>query len=822
MALLAYLAVAGADGRSLRRDTLLALFWPELPNARARAALRQVLFRVRRILGAGALRTDRESVSLAPGTLRCDVVAFEQALAEGDAATALELYRGDLLEGFYVDGMSGELETWMERERARLKRRALRVGWTLAEEAERSHDPVAATTWARRAVALEPDDEIVVRRLIELLDRCGDQAGALRAAADLARRMGGELGSRPSAETRKLVDEIRSRGNRADAPGPKGLGASESARPVSVGGAIAAGGRPAAEPTAVAAKPAGPARPPAGRRPALAAAVIAVGLVTVGGGLLLGARSGRGAAPAVTGPPSVTIASPVARRLYEEGLGRYYAGDEREAGRLLHAALAEDGSCAMCAYFASLADARYDDKAAVRMLRLAMSLAGSVSEPERLFIHYGWADAANSPTRLAIAESLAVRYRPWPEAQLALGQSLWMAGDYIGAVLHLRSVISSDSARTGAASGDCPACTAEWLLVNLYKAADSLPTAVEVARAWVRASPHSRNAWLELSNALAGSGRYDEARAALDSSTAHAAGERDEPIGRAQIEIRAGNFAVADGLLRTVALTGRADSRADALWWLVISLRQQGRLREALAMAKGPLLSAERESTLASGAALVAQGQVLFELGHYPEAAADFEARARSDLGPEPVGVGNRARRLAWFLTQAGSALAAAGDTVSLAALADTVQAWGGQSGLARDRWLHEYLRGLLWMARKRPEEAVAAFRRAVVSETEGFSRLDLELASALLALDRPDEAVTLLRHALSGSIEGGNYYATRTELQELLARAFDRAAEPDSATAYYARVARAWRSADPPLQSRAARAGALGARSGQPLATRP
>ena len=541
-ALLAYLAVAGADGRALRRDTLLALFWPELPDARARAALRQVLFRVRRILGAGALRADRGSVALAPGALLCDVIAFEGHLAAGNPVAALELYRGDLLAGFYVDGMSEELEAWIEGERARLKRRAFQASWSAADEAERCHDASAATTWARRVVALVPDDEIAARRYIELLDRCGDRAGALRAAAELAGRMAEEFGSEPSVETRALVAAIR---NRGVGEGVSGVAASAgSPAPTVISAAVPV--PPEADPAksvlrkvrAVGAA-IWPVRrlqswPRSTRASVFPAAAVVATTLALAGGELLASRGTRAAAP------EVTIASPVARRLYEEGLGRYYAGDDREAARLLHAAVVEDGSCAMCAYYASLADARFDDASAVRMLRLAMHRAGSVSQPERMFIRFGWADATNSPNRLAVADSLAMRYEAWPQAQLAVGEALWMEGQYLDATRHLRLVISADPRDTTASSGDCPACTAEFLLVNAYKAADSMPAAVRAARAWVRVSPSSRSAWLELANALAGSGRYAEARAALDSSIMYAAGQRDDPIGRAEIEIRAG------------------------------------------------------------------------------------------------------------------------------------------------------------------------------------------------------------------------------------------------------------------------------------------
>jgi predicted Zn-dependent protease len=110
-------------------------------------------------------------------------------------------------------------------------------------------------------------------------------------------------------------------------------------------------------------------------------------------------------------------------------------------------------------------------------------------------------------------------------------------------------------------------------------------------------------------------------------------------------------------------------------------------------------------------------------------------------------------------------------------------------------------------MARSRPESAVVAFRQAITSETQGFSRLELDLARALMQLGRAKEAIPVLQHPLRGALEGGNFYATRTELQEELAHAFDAAGERDSAAVYYRTVIQAWHAADPRFQPRVAAA---------------
>jgi hypothetical protein len=152
------------------------------------------------------------------------------------------------------------------------------------------------------------------------------------------------------------------------------------------------------------------------------------------------------------------------------------------------------------------------------------------------------------------------------------------------------------------------------------------------------------------------------------------------------------------------------------------------------------------------------------------------------------------ARRRAWGLTLAATAYAAAGDTSRLAGLADSVEAIGRRSGFGRDRRLSFYVRGLLHEARHDYPAAEAAFRSAISSPNVGYTRINLELARVLLAEHRPRDAVPALSAALRGSLEGSNYYVSRTELEDALARAFAEAGRADSARVYRSRVAAARR----------------------------
>jgi serine/threonine-protein kinase len=210
VALLAYLAAA-TPRQMHRRDSLVALFWPELDQEHARAALRQALHGLRQALGDGVLVTrGDEDIGLDADQIRCDVVEFERAAQAGQLTDALDLYRGDLLEGFFIRG-APEFEQWLEDERARLKAVALRSAALLAERGEARGSLAESAQWARRALRIAPLDEPALRRLLQALDRLGDRAGAVEAYEGFAKRLAAELEAEPAPETQALAAAVRAR-----------------------------------------------------------------------------------------------------------------------------------------------------------------------------------------------------------------------------------------------------------------------------------------------------------------------------------------------------------------------------------------------------------------------------------------------------------------------------------------------------------------------------------------------------------------------------------------------------------------------------------
>jgi DNA-binding SARP family transcriptional activator len=208
LALLCYLALAPLPGFR-RRDSIIALLWPELSDFHGRAALRQAAHVVRRALGVDALVSrGADELGVDHSVVWCDAAAFEAQLNAGRPNAALSLYAGPLLDGFFLSA-APQFEEWLEDSRAHLRARASRAAWMLAAAAERDGDVTAAKHWARRAHGFDPDDETALGALLSLLLRVGDRCGAMHEYERFARRMWREYQIAPSGETEAIIRPLR-------------------------------------------------------------------------------------------------------------------------------------------------------------------------------------------------------------------------------------------------------------------------------------------------------------------------------------------------------------------------------------------------------------------------------------------------------------------------------------------------------------------------------------------------------------------------------------------------------------------------------------
>ncbi|MEX2648573.1 MAG: BTAD domain-containing putative transcriptional regulator [Alphaproteobacteria bacterium] len=191
-ALLAVLALAGVE--SVSRDRITALLWERRGEAQARHSLRQCLLGMRKALDdhdAEILVANPGAVRLASGTAEIDARTFEELVTRGGSASlraAAELYRGDLLEGLFLQ--SEGFEEWLTAQRSLWRGRMRDVLQRLAELEIDSGNSEGAVEASRRLVALdslhEPGHRVLMRAYA-LADR---RADALRQFAFAPKRSG--------------------------------------------------------------------------------------------------------------------------------------------------------------------------------------------------------------------------------------------------------------------------------------------------------------------------------------------------------------------------------------------------------------------------------------------------------------------------------------------------------------------------------------------------------------------------------------------------------------------------------------------------------
>jgi DNA-binding SARP family transcriptional activator len=188
------------------REVMIEHFWASHEPARARSCLGTALSRLRKGLHVeghdwlelSARGEPRISLS-AP--VWYDVVAFEAGTAPALAAPPGEL-EAPLAENLADD-------SWVLTERERLRLLCLRGYRRLMEHYAAVGDVESALAAGHAALRIEPLQELVQQRVIELYHASGQRASAIRQYERLADLLKSELGIVTSKHTRALIDGIR-------------------------------------------------------------------------------------------------------------------------------------------------------------------------------------------------------------------------------------------------------------------------------------------------------------------------------------------------------------------------------------------------------------------------------------------------------------------------------------------------------------------------------------------------------------------------------------------------------------------------------------
>jgi DNA-binding SARP family transcriptional activator len=191
--------------RPQRRDRLIGLLFPDMPERAGRRRLSDLLWLLRRSLPELPLETSIQEVYLSPEIRWLDVEAFRQAAAQPnlcDWLEALSLYRGDLLESVYDD--------WLLEERETLYLQHIQLLHRASDLLLQRQQCDEALPLAERLVQVEPYDEKALRTLMQVYRALGRRGAALAAYERFVSLAADELGVDPDPATQALAQALRS------------------------------------------------------------------------------------------------------------------------------------------------------------------------------------------------------------------------------------------------------------------------------------------------------------------------------------------------------------------------------------------------------------------------------------------------------------------------------------------------------------------------------------------------------------------------------------------------------------------------------------
>ena len=205
LSLLALLIVQ--SGGEADRASLASLLWPDATLSRGLFYLRRTLSTLRTTLGPERTRLQNRTTTRLAFDLTntfCDILAFDAAARRDDAVAleqAVNLYTGPLLEGW--------TEPWVFAQREIRAGQLVDVLEKLAGFRVKEENLRGAARLLRMALAAEPLRESNHVRLMEILIRLGDYAGAEWQFQNLRRLLRTEFNGVPSPQTMETYRRLR-------------------------------------------------------------------------------------------------------------------------------------------------------------------------------------------------------------------------------------------------------------------------------------------------------------------------------------------------------------------------------------------------------------------------------------------------------------------------------------------------------------------------------------------------------------------------------------------------------------------------------------
>jgi DNA-binding SARP family transcriptional activator len=219
--LLCYLLINRNQPHS--RESLADLLWSERSVTQQKGYLRKTLWQLQAALDSQNGRLSERFLAVEPGWIQLkldvdtylDVAAFEKAFLRArnirgreldalDASrlqAAVDLYRGDLLEGWYHD--------WCLFERERYRHIYLAMLDKLMAFCIANHDCETGLVYGERSLRQDAARERTHRRMMRLYYLANDRTGALRQYERCVSALKDELALEPTNRTVALYQQIR-------------------------------------------------------------------------------------------------------------------------------------------------------------------------------------------------------------------------------------------------------------------------------------------------------------------------------------------------------------------------------------------------------------------------------------------------------------------------------------------------------------------------------------------------------------------------------------------------------------------------------------
>jgi len=201
-AIVAYLATRA---QPQTREKLATLLWENQDEERARANLRQELYRLRGMAAEELFEIEPNHLALRG--VKSDLEACQQLISQSRHAEALQFFRGEFAQGLSVRGAPA-FEDWLTLEREHWKNIWKQAARHHAQNLE-NQQPIEALKLYQQILDQDPFQEDIQRATIGLVAALEGIPAALKLYESYKTILYNEFSLQPLQETRDLLEQIR-------------------------------------------------------------------------------------------------------------------------------------------------------------------------------------------------------------------------------------------------------------------------------------------------------------------------------------------------------------------------------------------------------------------------------------------------------------------------------------------------------------------------------------------------------------------------------------------------------------------------------------